>query len=278
MTATVTNYGRLSAKPLSVQANVPDGWTAQATSAAAVPALAPGSSSTVIWPVTPPSLTPGQTYDLGVTVSYGWPRGKTSMTVTASQTFTAPFVARYASLAQAFNNVGITDDSNPSPGDFDGTAASGNGDSYSAQALAAVGVTPGSTVTYNGTTFTWPDVPAGTADNVAGGAPSIAMSGSGSALAFLEADANSNPGTMGAITYADGTVQFFDLSSLNWTSGDAQRVFYANYRNTPSGPANFGGQYGIFYRSVPLQAGKQVAVVTLPQSSSVHLFAMAIKP
>jgi hypothetical protein len=61
------------------------------------------------------------------------------------------------SLAATFNNTGITDNSDPSPTSgfigFDG-----EGTSYSAEGLAADGVTPGSTVSSGGVSFTWPDV------------------------------------------------------------------------------------------------------------------------
>ena len=45
----------------------------------------------------------------------------------------------YPSLAAAFDNVGVTEDSDPAPGNFDGY-----GNSFSATALADAGITPGS--------------------------------------------------------------------------------------------------------------------------------------
>jgi hypothetical protein len=62
-----------------------------------------------------------------------------------------------ASLAAAYTNVGTTDDANPGAGDIDGS-----GSSFSAQALASVGITPGATIPYRGLSFTWP---AGEPDN-----------------------------------------------------------------------------------------------------------------
>jgi hypothetical protein len=60
-------------------------------------------------------------------------------------------VAQPGSLLAAYNNAGVSDDANVSEGNFDG-----GGRSYSAQALAAQGVTPGSTVTAGGINYTWP--------------------------------------------------------------------------------------------------------------------------
>jgi alpha-galactosidase len=272
VTASLTDNGRLPVQGVNVALDVPARWSIAATTPTQLPAVAPGDTARVTWSVTPDSLTPGGTYHLDTTARYSWPGG-TPTGSAAEESFTAPYVADYASLADAYNNVGISDDSNPTPGNFDG-----DGDSYSEQELTRVGLAPGATVTYQGATFTWPDAPAGQPDNVAGGGRSIAFSGSGSALAFLGADAYNNPGMTVAITYTDGTVQQFPLSFPNWSSGASTAVARMNYRNTPSGPANFGVPYGIYYQSVPLLAGKQVAVVTLPQSSSVHVFAMGVKP
>lgn len=270
VTATLTDHGRQPAQDVDATLDVPAGWSATEITPATLPALAPGDTARVSWSVTPESLTPGSTYQLGATASYTWPDGAATST-SGSESFTAPYVAQYASLANAFNNAGISDDSAPAAGNFDG-----DGNSYSAQELARVGLAPGSTITYQGTTFTWPDVPAGQPDNVAGGTRSIAVSGSGSALGFLGADAYSNPGMTVAVTYTDGTVQQFPLSFPNWSNGGG--IVTMNYRDTPAGPANFGVPYSIYYQTVPLLAGKQIAVVTLPQSNSVHVFAMAVKP
>ena len=61
--------------------------------------------------------------------------------------------APYSSVAAAYDNVGISDNSDPAAADFDGT-----GESFSAQALAAAtpnALSPGQ-VTVGGTTFSWP--------------------------------------------------------------------------------------------------------------------------
>ena len=70
----------------------------------------------------------------------------------------------YSSLAASFDNTGITDQSDPSPTPgFEGF--DGEGTTFSAEGLASTGVTPGSTVSAGGLSFTWPDVPAGQPDN-----------------------------------------------------------------------------------------------------------------
>src|SRR5699024_8034496 len=81
-------------------------------------------------------------------------------------------------LAESFNNVGITDEDNPDPGNLDGKM------SFSAQSLAAKGFTPGATVTHDGMAFEWPNVAAGNPDNVAGQA-AIRKDVKGDKLSFI---------------------------------------------------------------------------------------------
>ncbi|MBA3826612.1 MAG: hypothetical protein H0X24_22270, partial [Ktedonobacterales bacterium] len=57
-----------------------------------------------------------------------------------------------APATTGYNSVGVTDDATTTPGNFDGL------NSYSLQALAAAGVTPGAIVTVNGVNFVWPNV------------------------------------------------------------------------------------------------------------------------
>ena len=106
-----------------------------------VPASAAARDRTLTVTVTPPADRPG---------------GRTGQ-VEASTTVAVP----YASLAAAYNNTGISDNSDEAAANYDGV-----GDSFSAQALAAgtpTALTPGQQVTIGGTTFTWPDVAPGTA-------------------------------------------------------------------------------------------------------------------
>jgi glucoamylase len=219
------------------------------------------------------------------------PSGMTVITATATvgqhasgwaqQTVTAA----YPSLSAAYNNVGITSDSDTSPGDFDSL-----GDSYSAQALASGApdaLHAGSTVTVDGVTLTWPNVPAGQPDNSVAGGQSFAVSGSGSILGVLGTAAFGPATGTGTITYTDGTTQSFALTFGDWASSTAApetRIVTTTDRwNTPTGSNGSGGVRNIYFASVPLQAGKTVALVTLPDISNgvgaitaMHIFALAI--
>jgi predicted alpha-1,2-mannosidase len=180
-------------------------------------------------------------------------------------------------LAPFFDNTGITDDSAPTQGNFDGS-----GNSYSAQALAADGITPGGTVASDGVTFTWPDTASGTADNVIADGQTIALSGSGPTLGFLGTGVNASYSATGTVYYTDGSSQQFTISFVNWTSGSPPAgdtvVATTPYLNTPTGQlARTRYLYGAF---VPLDPSRTVEAVQLPAAGSgdtgIHIFAVAI--
>ena len=122
-------------------------------------------------------------------------------------------------MSAAFDNVGISDNSNPSVADFDGT-----GESFSAQALTArspTALTSGSQATIGGTTFSWPA--AGVAAQRDRRWPGhrrvrdpVPTSASSARPGFGEAT-----GT-GTITYTDGSTQSFSLSMPDWYNNAAE--------------------------------------------------------
>jgi hypothetical protein len=181
----------------------------------------------------------------------------------------------YPSLGSAYNNVSITDDADHGPGNIDG-----GGNSLSAQALAAVGLTPGAAFTHDGLTFTWPDVAAGSSDNVEADGRAFTITGAGTTLAFLGVAANGQASGTGTITYTDGTTQQFTVGFGDWAGttpypgGDV--AVTSAYGNTSSGTSPW--KASVFYDPVTLQADKTVQSVTLPAggSSPLHVFAAAI--
>jgi hypothetical protein len=191
------------------------------------------------------------------------------------------------SLSATYDNAGITAnaDTNPSAGflGFDGI-----GTTFSAEGLAAAGLTPGGSVTVGGHTFTWPDVPAAQPDNTMAMGQTVAISGSGSSLGFLAAANNSPESGTGTIYYTDGSAQPFTLDIGNFWYPSGQNgnpantaVASVNYANYPTGSS--GHTVYVFEQNVPLQQGKTVQAVTLPSLGDVagynpalHVFAMAI--
>jgi alpha-galactosidase len=289
VTVTFTDNGLLPLQDARVSLSVPAGWSATATSATSVGTVQPGRSATVSYSVTSVTPAPGSTVQFGASASYRWPGGDKLLRISAVESYPSP--TPYPNLAAAFNNIAITDEANPDPANLNG-GFDGSSDTYSQQALDAAtsvsGATlsdyaaPGSTVSYDGVTFTIPNVAADTADNVAGSGRKIALSGSGSAIAFLGSEAGFTQDTV-TVTYTDGTTSTAQLGFPNWccdttTAYGSTPVVQTTHRDTPSGPADYGVDYDIFYNTIPITVGKTVATVTLPANSAIHIFAMAIKP
>ncbi|MEV6848329.1 hypothetical protein AB0M88_33455, partial [Actinoplanes sp. NPDC051411] len=184
-------------------------------------------------------------------------------------------------LAAFFNNVAVTDDARPTAGNFDGGGAT-----YSAQALAAGGARPGASLTVKGVTLTWPSAAgSGHADNAIAAGQTIGVPGSGRTLAFLAAADYGDVSAGGQITYTDGTVQAYTLSTPDWNEvGDPSTVAVAQYQNRADG-LPYESPAGVFGVTVPLAAGKSVASVRLPfagpvpareGATTLHLFAARI--
>jgi hypothetical protein len=95
----------------------------------------------------------------------------------------------------------------------------GDGFSYSEQALAAEGISPGGAVTSGGVRYTWPSVAAGQPDNVlAGGQTSKLLPVSGATKIGVIGSASNGPSTgQMTITYSDGTTQQVSLVLSDWT-------------------------------------------------------------
>ena len=122
VTARLVNDGDYGMPRAEFSLRAPAGWT---VSRPGPVSIAPHSTVTENFRVTVPSDAAPGTQTLTLTVTPGsWRAGL----VEASTTVVVP----YASIAAAYNNVGISDNSDESAANYDGV-----GDSFSAQALAA---------------------------------------------------------------------------------------------------------------------------------------------
>lgn len=186
-----------------------------------------------------------------------------------------------ADPADYYDNTGISDDDNQGCANYDG-----DGYSYSAQALAAAGVTPGGAVTVDGLNYTWPDVPACQPDNILAAGQTMLVHGAAGAskLGFLGSSANgSSQGTV-TVTYTDGTSSTATLSFTDWAQQpSAGNVIAATmpYRNSDSGSAQQITMY-VFAATIGVDSAKTVASVTFPSvadhvsgNASMHIFAVA---
>lgn len=195
-------------------------------------------------------------------------------------------VAAPGNLTPFFNNVGITDASDPAAGNFDG-----DGNSYIAQSLAADGLTPGAHFTADGASLSWPDVAAGQPDNIATNgqillAPTM-PSGAKSLVIVGSATNGPSHGSL-TLTYASGLTEQVQLGFTDWTlnGGSASGPSFANSVVAKMASRNCAGCGGVqsvatylFAESVPLQAGQALQTVTLPTSTDnggqLHVFALA---
>ncbi|HTU87248.1 MAG TPA: GH92 family glycosyl hydrolase [Solirubrobacteraceae bacterium] len=192
-------------------------------------------------------------------------------------------VAQPGSLLTAFNNAGISNDSDPSAADFDS-----DGNSYSAQALAAQGLSAGQNVTVDGVTFTWPAPAPGYPDNAIAGGQEITVGAAAGTqkLGFLGSATNGPSQGVVTLHYTDGTVDRYWLGLSDWTlnAGTAKPSFgntvvastpYRNCAGCSGGRDTVATS--VFYAAVPVDPSKTLASVTLPSGATqgaLHIFAM----
>jgi beta-glucosidase len=270
---TFENTGDFPANATQLSLDVPDGWAVSPTSAN-LGTVPPHGQVETAWQVTAPADAAPASVPVTAHASFQGIDG--GGTAEGSATIAVP----YPNLAAAFDNIGVTDDTNTDVGNIDGS-----GSSLSAQALAAQGVTPGATVSHSGAQFAWPDVPSGQAENALADGQPIRFSGSGSTLGFLATATYGPVSGNGTIIYTDGTTQDYSINVPDWYStsnanGDA--VITIPYRNR-SGNTQQTHDVKVFFAGVPLQAGKTVATVVLPDVGNVavsgtpamHIFGMA---
>lgn len=192
-------------------------------------------------------------------------------------------VAAPGSLWPYYNNVGDSTDGQASNANYDG-----DGYLYSANALAAAGVTPGATVTSDGVSYLWPNVPAGQLNDIeaAGQTIPVALPAGATKIGLLgsatNSDVNGATGTL-TVNYTDGTTQQIPAGFSDWTLGAGAfgplpgntTVATTPYRNVSDGTKQVINTY-LFATDGTLTAGKTVASVTLPtpMGGDFHVFAI----
>ncbi|MEW2519227.1 glycoside hydrolase family 3 C-terminal domain-containing protein [Actinacidiphila alni] len=266
---TFTNTGDSAVRDLSLSLSVPAGWKATpAPGKAAGRTVAPHSSVSATWVVQAPAdATPGP-----ATVT-----GRATYLLDGRQTRTADAATTvpYATTAAAYNNKGISADSDPSTGDLDP-----GGYSLSATQLAKVGYTPGATVTAGGLDYTWPDTRPGEPDNVAAAGQVIRVQGQGSRLGLLGTGISSAHAGTVTVTYTDGTTADLAVYLPDWysnaASGNSQLAVTTANWNRPPGDTLGDHAVSLYTTGGALDPDKAVASVTLPNDSGFHVFAISV--
>jgi len=271
-TATFRNAADLPKEQVTLALSAAGGWTVTATSPSTFDRVEGGQSVETTWNVTVPATAQPGRYPLTATSTYKGSRREDSTTAELS--------VPYASLASAFTNPGTSADADPAAGDLDG-----GGFSYSAQALAAAGFTPGARITHSGLTFTWPAAAPGTPDNVLASGQSVVLAGTGGRLGLLGAASYGTASGIATVTYADGSTQPLTLTLADWWSATpapgSDVVGTFDHINTPQGRRN--QTVHLYAVSAALPPGKIPRYLTLPDISAstvpgrpaMHIFAVA---
>jgi len=247
-------------------------WTASAPSGFSV---TPSSGSITVpgggTASTPVSITGGST-DGNYKVTFSF----TSSSGRVLPITTSVIVARPGDLAPFYNNTGISNDTDQAAANMDGL-----GFSYSEQALTAAGLAPGASITSGGVQYNWPSAAAGQPDNlVAAGQVITVPAVTGATELGVIGSATNGPssGTL-TITYTDGTTQTATLGLSDWagsTSFGNGIAASMPYRNSSGGSSQQLGMR-VYTDNIPLEAGKSVASVTLPNGANqglLHVFAL----
>jgi beta-galactosidase len=277
--------------------SLPSGWTSTAITPTTFGSLAAGSSFAASWEVTaPPDLSPTGTGFLSARASYSIRRQPSG----DSQTLP---LGIGTSLAGAFNNVGISADTNSCGGDLDGF-----GNSYSETQLSDAGFGRGARFTRNGIGFTMPNVAAGGNDNVISQGQVILLAGSGQKIGLVGSSTGGNQqvedgtiwgtGLSGKVSviYADGTVTTTQVVETDtsttvmaaqfimddWKTAPGHEndtvVQLSSYNSCKSGTIRGSNQ--LVYAAVPLIVGRPVQAVVLPAGGTarvgIHIFAVGL--
>ncbi|MEY9862610.1 putative alpha-1,2-mannosidase [Catenulispora sp. GAS73] len=192
-------------------------------------------------------------------------------------------VATPGSLLSSFNNNGIADDNQITVTNYDGV-----GNSYSQQALAAAGLTPGKPVTVGGVTYTWPLPAPGFPDNTVAAGQKVTVSAAAGTqqLGLLgSADGGPSQGVM-TLDYSDGSTTQYWLGLSDWTlgagqakpsfgNGDAATLPYRDCSSCANGRDNTATH--VFSTVFPVDPTKTLTSVVLPNGTDqgrLHVFAV----
>ncbi|MGW7204471.1 GH92 family glycosyl hydrolase [Streptomyces sp. NPDC054837] len=189
-------------------------------------------------------------------------------------------VAAPGTLLAAYNGTGVSDDSGDhTEADFDGA-----GRSYSRQALAAAGLTPGARGAVGALAFTWPDSPSGRPDHASAAGQTLQLDEPVSQLSIVGSAVFGDRQSEATVTYTDGTTDTTDLSFTDWTrGGGGGSVRYGNevvaeaaYRNIAGGGRDQVATYVFATKPFTAPAGKRIASMRLPDDPGLHVFTLAV--
>jgi hypothetical protein len=192
-------------------------------------------------------------------------------------------VATPGSLLRAFNNAGVSDDSDVGAANFDG-----GGFSYSAEALAKQNVTPGGTVKAGDITYTWPLSHPGEPDNAITSGQQVTVNAPAGTqqVGFLGSASGGDTQGLTTLTYSDGSTARYWLGFSDWTlGGGGGSVAFGNVDAISTPYRNCGQCTGgqdqvathVFSAVLPVDPSKTLTSVILPSGTTggdLHVFAI----
>jgi beta-glucosidase len=265
VTAQLRNLSDYTDTKAGIAVAAPPGWTVQALTPTTVAKLAKNQFATAKFKVSIPAAAKGGTYQLTVTSS-----GTVHGSAAKSQTMLTVIVP-FASLEAAYDTVGLTDDSNHAPGNWDPA-----GYSYSAQGLAAAGVTPGGTLTVSGSSVTFPAQAPGTDDAVTAAGQVVNVNAKTAHLVIVGAATYGEVTAQIHVTYTDATSADIPVDFSDWYSNAAasgSSLVATTRWNGPPGVADH--DVSIYGAVAAVDSSKTIATITLPNSTNLHFFTVS---
>lgn len=281
ITATLFNHSSPELRDVTTALEIPSSWNPEPVTPTSFAAVSAGQSVRSTWEVVAPRDAKPAPVPASATATY------VAAGVDGADRAPADLVVP-SSVEAARDNAGISDDSDVSTADFDGAR-----NSYSRQALADAGLTPGAVITHGGVRFVWPDTAAGSPDNILCDGQALSLSGTGSKLGILGATSGGSLSGVATIQYADGSTSESAMALDDWffepTYG-SEIVVEMSYLNADNSRAD-NGQGGkrthrafVFYTTLPVRAGAPVVGVTLARVGSsvagqvpaMHVFALGV--
>jgi beta-glucosidase len=215
-----------------------------------------------------------------------WPGSAASVSVTGSSGGTSDTgvlaINATGNVRDYYDNTGISSNTDEKCADLDG-----DGYSFSSNALASAGVTPGGSVTSGGVTFTWPARSTCKPDDMLAAGQTLRLHGTASdtKIGFLGTSTNGASSGPVVIHYTDGSTSTARLQFSDWAGSAVageNTVASIPYRNSITGvPQTL--TISVYEVSLPLKAGKTVSSLTLPYIgdsiagvTAMHIFAVGL--
>jgi hypothetical protein len=177
------------------------------------------------------------------------------------------------SFDSAVNTIAVSDNSNPAVGNFDGS-----GNSYSAQSLASLGITPGNPVNVDGSPVVFASEAPGTPDAVAATGQTLTLTGTGSKIGLIAAADFGDVLGFLQVNYSDGTNSQIPIDVTDWYSnspGTGGSILATTVWNQqPDNPTPHDiSLYGL---TVDTGVAKTIISITLPNDNRLKIFGAAV--